>query len=109
MDVHNAFNHTRRGPGGVEYVRLAAAQWHNPTQRHFVQEKPKGALLYFRESRQGSGVAPSDENPRGFRGRHMISARHREFHVVCEVLQIVDRLLDSMVLEAFDGEVIIWV
>ena len=64
-------------------------------------------LVDHRPARESTRVATADEDPGRLAGCDAVSARHRQLHVVCEVLEVVYRLLDRVYLEGLDGEIVV--
>ena len=54
-----------------------------------------------------TAIAPTDQNPGRLTRRNSISAWHSQLNVLCEVLEVIDRLLNCVVFQARDGQVVV--
>lgn len=62
--------------------------------------------LDYSEARQSSRVRPADEDPWCLARFDRVSIRLGELHGLCKVLEVVNRLLNGVVLEAGDRQVV---
>lgn len=62
--------------------------------------------LYHSPTRQSTGVAAADEDPRSLDVRlNSVTSGHGKLHIVCKVFQVIYSLLDGVELQAADTEV----